>query len=204
MKDTPDGGRRTRSQTRGTPAPSPVQKASPRAARKPREATPAVKSTAPSSAEKKPSSGGRRGRGRGRGRGRPPSKKAKAGADEEADVPADEEADVPADEEDQGEDTTDDVDANNGTETTSSDAPAAPVTENGVGGDGHEEPEPAVEESKPAAAVEESKGEESPSDPWAVEAAKPTPPSDPLAAESAAASQPSAADPQPAPAAVAE
>ena len=146
MKDTPEGGRRTRSQTRGTPAPSPVQ-TSPRAARKPREATPAVKST-----EKKASTG--------RGRGRPPRKGIK---------PAEEKAD--------------EVDANNGTETTSSDAPSATnateepaPTENGVN-ESHEESTPEVDKpaaSEPAPVVVEEKKEPeapSPADPWAAESA---------------------------------
>lgn len=183
LKEVPGDGRRTRSATRGTPAPSPVQ-VSPRAARKPREATPAVKSTT-TSAEKKPASGGR-----GRGRGRPPRKQVAAVAAEEAN---------------------DEVDADNGTETTSSDAPSATTNNNATN---NAEPVPnengidevdspsdpwaaeaaAEKESKRAPVVEEKKEKEpekvpSPSDPWAAESlaesekkptSEPPKPSDPI------------------------
>lgn len=158
LKDTPDGGRRTRSATRGTPAPSVVQAVvSPRAGRKPRVSTPAVKSTA-ATAEKKPAA---------RGRGRPPRKSVNATPEK-----------------------TDEVDqSNNGTETTSSDAPSAtnaaessePVPEeNGIEGESHDDvvPEPvpvvapvAVEEKK-VEPVQEKESVPSPTDPWAAEAAK--------------------------------
>jgi len=58
-----DGPRRTRSQTRGTPAPSILEKISPARSRAPRK-----ESTSPASATKKsPAAGGGGGRGRGRG-----------------------------------------------------------------------------------------------------------------------------------------